>query len=395
MEGVRMSNRSNIQELAKVLVEKDCLEQAAAENFMRWMFDIANEALQTDKQVKVRWLGTFKVLTVKDRESVDVNTGERILIEGRDKISFTPDNILKEIVNKPFAQFETVTVNEGVDFTEIDEKFAMIPEPEVQNTLEAETEPETQAKEPLPEPLVSQRPEPEPQSEPESVQETKEDAAEEVPVLSGELEDEDWKKKKGKVEANKEDVPESAIADYSSYRVAVPRYVAVVVCFLILVLVIGMGCLAFNYGKMSAQRDYLAHQRDYLSAQLNTARKAARPSPKVPDVPSEEDSVQQELMKKAREDSARMAKVSKSVEPQPQQDKYDDDVRIRTGAYRIAGVAKTVKVKAGQTIGSISKAYLGPGMECYVEALNGVSKVTAGQEIKIPKLELKKKAKKQ
>lgn len=395
MEGMRMSNRSNIQELAKVLVEKDGLEQAAAENFMRWMFDIANEALQTDKQVKVRWLGTFKVLTVKDRESVDVNTGERILIEGRDKISFTPDNILKEIVNKPFAQFETVTVNEGVDFTEIDEKFAMIPELEVQNTLEAETEPETPAKEPLPESLVSQRPEPEPQSEPESVQETKEDAAEEVPVLSGELEDEDWKKKKGKVEANKEDVPESAIADYSSHRVAVPRYVAVVACFLILVLVIGMGWLAFNYGKMSAQRDYLAHQRDYLSAQLNTARKAARPSPKVPDVPSEEDSVQQELMKKAREDSARMAKVSKSVEPQPQQDKYDDDVRIRTGAYRIAGVAKTVKVKAGQTIGSISKAYLGPGMECYVEALNGVSKVTAGQEIKIPKLELKKKAKKQ
>lgn len=116
-------SKISLNDLAQRLAEKSGISLQDAELFIRKMFDVANEGLQSDKLVKMKWLGTFKVMAVKDRESVDVNTGERIIIEGRDKISFTPDNILKEIVNKPFAQFETVVVNDGVDFDEIDRKF--------------------------------------------------------------------------------------------------------------------------------------------------------------------------------------------------------------------------------------------------------------------------------
>lgn len=116
-------SKNSLNVLGKKLAEKTGLSQQEAELFIKKMFDVVNEGLQDDKQVKVKWLGTFKVTSVKDRESVDVNTGERIVIDGRDKISFTPDNILKEIVNKPFAQFETVVVNDGVEFDEIDKKF--------------------------------------------------------------------------------------------------------------------------------------------------------------------------------------------------------------------------------------------------------------------------------
>lgn len=120
---VKTMSKISLNDLAQRLAEKSGISLQDAELFIRKMFDVANEGLQSDKLVKMKWLGTFKVMAVKDRESVDVNTGERIIIEGRDKISFTPDNILKEIVNKPFAQFETVVVNDGVDFDEIDRKF--------------------------------------------------------------------------------------------------------------------------------------------------------------------------------------------------------------------------------------------------------------------------------
>ena len=116
-------SKNSLNGLADKLAEKSGLSQIEAELFIRKMFDVCHQGLAADKIVKMRWLGTFKVTSVKERESVDVNTGERIVIEGRDKISFTPDNILKEIVNRPFAQFETVIVNDGVDFESIDKKY--------------------------------------------------------------------------------------------------------------------------------------------------------------------------------------------------------------------------------------------------------------------------------
>lgn len=136
---VKTMSKISLSDLAQRLAEKSGISLQDAELFIRKMFDVANEGLQSDKLVKMKWLGTFKVMAVKDRESVDVNTGERIIIEGRDKISFTPDNILKEIVNKPFAQFETVVVNDGVDFDEIDRKFENAEEdgPVSDSTLES------------------------------------------------------------------------------------------------------------------------------------------------------------------------------------------------------------------------------------------------------------------
>ena len=129
--------KSSISLLAKAISSKRGLKQVEAERFVTKMFEVANQALDDDKQLKVRWLGSFKVAPVKDRESVDVNTGERIVIEGRDRISFTPDNILKEIINKPFAQFETVVVNDGVDFSDIDERFAQMKDEEEKKLTEA------------------------------------------------------------------------------------------------------------------------------------------------------------------------------------------------------------------------------------------------------------------
>ena len=139
MEGRKMS-KSSLSVLAKAVASKRGLTQAEAERFIATMFEVAGDGIQEDKLLKMKWLGTFKITSVKDRESVDVNTGERILIEGRDKISFTPDNILKEIINKPFAQFETVVVNDGIDFSDIDEKFANMEREEEELQLQKEQE---------------------------------------------------------------------------------------------------------------------------------------------------------------------------------------------------------------------------------------------------------------
>lgn len=133
-------SKSSLSVLAKAVASKRGLTQAEAERFIATMFEVAGDGIQEDKLLKMKWLGTFKITSVKDRESVDVNTGERILIEGRDKISFTPDNILKEIVNKPFAQFETVVVNDGIDFFDIDEKFANMEREEEELQLQKEQE---------------------------------------------------------------------------------------------------------------------------------------------------------------------------------------------------------------------------------------------------------------
>lgn len=492
MEETTMSSKSCIPALAKALVEKDGLKQADAENFVKAMFEVANDGLQTGKLVKVRWLGSFKVLAVKDRESVDVNTGERIVIEGRDKISFTPDNILKELVNKPFAQFETVTLNDDTDFTEIDNKFSanlspselgdvrdsqeepqvvkgiffnedvapdeknvsdgeeeFIPViPDLITLIEEKTKSEATSQD---EPLHEDNPlyeEDEPIEKEETLQEEKtlkEDISSDELAKVELLLDETPKEEESSVSPDSPDSPvEEEPVDLRTHMV-LPRYMVIAACSLIVVLVLGIGWFAFIYGKMSAQRDYLAHQSEYLASELESIKKQPAPVDTT-DSTVVEDSTQLELQRKAQEDSARMAKVSeaamnpdnlesedekksaaktetkssdkvdkkvkdknkikdktedkktkesKTSEPTTTPiDKYDSDVRVKTGAYRIVGVAQTVKARSGQSMSSISRTYLGAGMECYMEALNGTSKVTAGQEVKIPKLELKKKGKK-
>lgn len=473
-------SKFSLNTLGKLLADKSGLSQVEAELFIRKMFDVCNQGLEADKQVKIKWLGTFKVQATKDRESINVNTGERFTIEGRDKLTFTPDNILKEIVNKPFAQFETVVVNDGVNFDEIDEKFGeeqtedapaqvidfldeektATPNPEaVVNGSEKEKEKEAedelakqiaieQAKlERLKQAQLEQeRIQKEKQEQERLEQERLEQEKLEQERLEQErleqerLEQERLEQEKLElaqqqqalkavvepaVPASDESEEEEEEEESSnSHHIVIPRYLVVAVCLIVVALIGGMGWFAFNYGQMTAQRDHLAMQ-------LNQYHQA--PAKKVPAKPVAAPlSQEQKLRQKAMEDSIRMAKTAEAVKLAENSDEesanaekakqaeakakaeakekakdkaeekaaskiassqYDKDARVRTGAYRIIGVAQTVTVGAGQTLEQISTRYLGSGMECYVEALNGTSTVKAGQKIKIPKLELKKKKK--
>ena len=486
-------SKFSLNTLGKLLADKSGLSQVEAELFIRKMFDVCNQGLDADKQVKIKWLGTFKVQATKDRESINVNTGERFTIEGRDKLTFTPDNILKEIVNKPFAQFETVVVNDGVDFDEIDEKFG-----EEQTTEDAPSEVidflgEEEAATPNPDVVVT-----EPEKEKEKEKEDEDELSKQIALEQAKLEKlkqaklEQERIQKEKLEKEKQEqerleqekleqerleqekleqerlkqekleqerlkqekleqerleqerlelakqqqalkatvepaVPatneteEEDEETSNSHHIVIPRYLVVAVCLIVVALIGGMGWFAFNYGQMTAQRDHLAMQ---LSQYHQTPAKKA-PANAVAAPLSQE----QKLRQKAIEDSIRMAKTAEAVKLAEQSDEasdkaenakqdeakakakaaakegdkvasktessahYDKDVRVRTGAYRIVGVAQTVTVGAGQTLEQISTRYLGSGMECYVEALNGTSTVKAGQKIKIPKLELKKKKK--
>lgn len=505
-------SKISLSDLAQRLAEKSGISLQDAELFIRKMFDVANEGLQSDKLVKMKWLGTFKVMAVKDRESVDVNTGERIIIEGRDKISFTPDNILKEIVNKPFAQFETVVVNDGVDFDEIDRKFENAEEDGsvFDSTLECVPDSDNSSLESFVEQdspvtsgvidfldeenaapvsdemiVIGERLSQENVAEPEEKKpEGSEPAATEPavfkPAVSEPVESESAT---SELETKESEVPaqnevESVVSDEENEstlteetpssdeetdkrHIVLPRSLVVAASVVFLAMIGGFGWFAFNYGKMTAQRDHLALQLDNYQ-QIAAEKKAPAKS-----APTQEEI----LRKKAIEDSVRMAQASKAVkkaenaeqnmdaavdkqsidvksaeakknlevkkladaknladakrqvdakklaETKKQQEtkklaeakkkeetrkqaekhaaqassKYDQDARVRTGAYRIIGVSEVVTAREGQTIKSLSQKYLGPGMECYVEALNGTSLLKPGRKVKIPKLELKKK----
>ncbi len=409
-------SKSSIALLAKAISSKRGLKQAEAERFVAKMFEVANQALDEDKLLKVKWLGTFKVAPVKDRESVDVNTGERIVIEGRDKISFTPDSILKEIINKPFAQFDTVVVKDGVDFSDIDEKFAQMRDDEDAAMKEPVAVPsegiavEEPAAVPSEEVVVEEEVVPEtsltavaeetgelvsPEEDSLLADETQ-SSVEETPSVeetqSSKVE-EPMGESASEVEAEKPMATESESSGEDeivspTHHFVVPKYMVAVVLVLFVVLLGGMGWFAFNYGKMQAQRDHLAAQLVLAQKKRQLVRVAKKKTPAP--VVSQEDSVQAALKLKAKEDSARLAASSEAVKLA---EKYNGDPRVRTGAYRIVGVAQTVTVSGGQTLESLSKRYLGAGMECYVEALNGTSVVREGQKLKIPKLELKRKAK--
>lgn len=480
-------SKFSLNTLGKLLADKSGLSQVEAELFIRKMFDVCNQGLDADKQVKIKWLGTFKVQATKDRESINVNTGERFTIEGRDKLTFTPDNILKEIVNKPFAQFETVVVNDGVDFDEIDEKFGeeqtddapaqvidfldeektATPNPEVVVIgSEKEKEKEKEAEDELAKQIAIEQAKLErlkqAQLEQERIQKEKlekekqeqerleQERLEQERLEQERLEQERLEQERLKQERLEQEklelaqqqqalkaVVEPAVpaSDESeeeeeeeessnSHHIVIPRYLVVAVCLIVVALIGGMGWFAFNYGQMTAQRDHLAMQ-------LNQYHQT--PAKKVPAKPAAAPlSQEQKLRQKAMEDSIRMAKTAEAVKLAENSDEesanaekakqteakakaeakekakdkaeekatskiassqFDKDARVRTGAYRIIGVAQTVTVGAGQTLEQISTRYLGSGMECYVEALNGTSTVKAGQKIKIPKLELKKKKK--
>lgn len=460
-------SKNSLNGLADKLAEKSGLSQIEAELFIRKMFDVCHQGLAADKIVKMRWLGTFKVTSVKERESVDVNTGERIVIEGRDKISFTPDNILKEIVNKPFAQFETVIVNDGVDFESIDKKYEDSLEDEEQEESLEKPKPIIEVVEPTETPLPdvvseettqaeavsSSEPTtsgvidfldvPENPSEDSSVVVVGEDStiepqttvSQEVPTeeISSSVSDDiqaDSREDNSNAEIEAETDAEIESDDEVEIRrrhFIIPKYVVIIASFTLLLLIGGLGWFAFNYGQMAAQRDHLELQLAQYKTDMNVVAKPAN-------VKSQE----QLLQEKARQDSLRMAKANDAIKAAERDDslksaavdkeisvknlkademsaelkkksatdkkqdkaaehakvvsdKYDSDPRVRTGAYRIVGVDQVVTVGEHQTLATLSKRYLGPGMECYIEACNGTSTIKSGQKVKIPKLELKKK----
>ena len=554
-------SKSSLSVLAKAVASKRGLTQAEAERFIATIFEVAGAGIQEDKLLKMKWLGTFKITSVKDRESVDVNTGERILIEGRDKISFTPDNILKEIINKPFAQFETVVVNDGVDFSDIDEKFAnMEREEELQLqkeqelqllkgqechdeevvqeeqnaelpqkaelSQEAEHSQEVELNEELPqeakksqeslldaelesqeggqkdelpqevntpiseetvalsselknaeiseddipetsEDNISQTSEDDiPETSEDNISQTSEDTIskteengipEEVGMLishlkengsaAEEIERVEEAKVKEEAEAPKaaeahvektpaeekivvsqSDVENKKQSEYDEtldedeayasdrHHFVIPKYVVALVCVVFVALLGGLCWFAFIYGKMQARQEQMEMQLKAIKPQpqpkpkpkvvapVDTAKSVASLDDKTgaenapvngAQVNNEQtDHSQLAMKKKAKQDSIRMVQANNAVKMAEKASEYLNDPRIRTGAYRIVGVEKTVTAKSGQTLAGLSKLYLGPGMECYMQAINGCSEIKSGQKVKIPKLELKRKGKK-
>lgn len=537
-------SKSSLSVLAKAVASKRGLTQAEAERFIATMFEVAGDGIQEDKLLKMKWLGTFKITSVKDRESVDVNTGERILIEGRDKISFTPDNILKEIINKPFAQFETVVVNDGIDFSDIDEKFANMEREEEELQLQKEQEchdeevvqEEQNAEQPQKEELSREEEQPREEEHSQEVelnedlsqeakksqeslldaelqsqeggqkdelsQEVNTPISEETVALSSELKNAEISEddisetsednisqtsddtiskteengipeevgmlishlKKNEFEAEEiekveetkvkeeAEVPKAAEAHvektpaeakvvvsqsnvenkkqpeydetldedeaYASdhHHLVIPKYVVALVSVVFVALLGGLCWFAFIYGKMQARQEQMEMQLKAIKPQpqpkpkptvvapVDTAKSVASSDDKTDAENAlangaqanneQTDHAQLAMKKKAKQDSIRMAQANNAVKMAEKASVYLNDPRIRTGAYRIVGVEKTVTAKSGQTLAGLSKLYLGPGMECYMQAINGCSEIKPGQKVKIPKLELKRKGKK-
>ena len=384
MEDCRMSKVS-ITELASKLMEKHGLKRTEAELFIRQFVGVINDGLKNDKSVKVKGLGTFKVQAVSARKSVDVNTGEAIVIEGRDKISFTAEAVMRDLVNAPFAQFETVIVNDGVDFSEIDAK----------NQAD-----NTEAKEPTP------TVEPTPAAEPEPA------VVEPTPIVEPTPAVEDSDSDTDELEAKSK-----------SYKNTIIVLASSLACVVILA-VVGFVYMFSQIEKRDNRIAHLETQTATLADRMMKTHMSPAPAANQPAANDEADNIlaanEQKIeaaQKADKENNLKTAEAKPEPKAEPKaatkptaeakahaaksapsilsQSAYDKDPRVRTGAYVITGIANTVTVKAGQTMSSLSKTYLGPGMECYLEAVNGGNReLKAGEKIKIPALKTKKSLKK-
>lgn len=466
---------SRLSELAGLVASKYDMSAREAESFFQTMIEVINDGLQSEKLVKVKGLGTFKVTTVNARESIDVNSGERITIGGREKISFTPDAAMRDLVNRPFSQFETVVVNEGVSFDEIDSKYKEDPAPV--ETVEPIEEEKPAPPEPI-EPIKPIKPievEPTPpapvepvEEEPVSYNNIMNNVKEEIidTTMNNIEKDEDLKFDEYGYVIEHENDPVWLNEQLQKKKKIVKWLVAALVALLL--------CSTVTIFLMSREIQSRGHRIESLIAQIDHGKqKSVNHAPRLTataqaveeDAPkSREDQIREETVrqlneydkmvednadaarehfnrqeeairaveKKATEiydnqdkmfkkdaekrkheeaqraenmrkqDAKRMAEIvkkaneAKGIDVKTANevkgyDKYNQDPRVRLGAYVITGIATTVTVLKGQTLSSISKAHLGPGMECYVEAVNGgIKEVTAGQEVKIPALKTKK-----
>ena len=415
---------AKVNDFARELSEKYGLSLGDAYDFVSAMFDVVKEELDgADSSVKIKGFGTFKVSAVGARASVDVNTGERIIIDGRNKISFTPEVLLRDRVNRPFVQFETVVLNDGIDFSEIDEEseeeLDSVTETEPQEVQLSPTAPTSQpTDQSTDQPTLSEQPQgvqlsstaPTGQStgqsaNPQSPSETASkavnteehrDMARRLMTPKTETIEEDSEELDDKTTATAPEADDEGIV-IGGCRQRSPRimYVLTIASFIILVS-LGIG-MYFLYQRIEEKNHVIDRLESRLYAQQEAAERAdAQPAVAVKDTIVSNDSLR--AAEKAKKDSiaasksAAEAKVShSSAAPSTATtpSDYNYDTRVRTGAYIIVGVAKTVTVQPGQTLASISKAYLGEGMECYVEVLNNRHSVKAGEKLKIPQLKLK------
>ena len=416
-------SKVSITELASKLMEKHGLKRTEAELFIRQFVGVINDGLKNDKSVKVKGLGTFKVQAVSARKSVDVNTGEAIVIEGRDKISFTAEAVMRDLVNAPFAQFETVIVNDGVDFSEIDAKNqadnteAKEPTPAVEPTPVAEPEPAVVEPAPVAEPeptVVEAAPaaEPEPTVEPAPVAEPEPAVVEPTPIVEPTPAVEDSDSDTDELEAKSK-----------SYKNTIIVLASSLACVVILA-VVGFVYMFSQIEKRDNRIAHLETQTATLADRMMKTHMSPAPTANQPAANDEADNIlaanEQKIeaaQKADKENNLKTAEAKPEPKAEPKaatkptaeakahaaksapsilsQSAYDKDPRVRTGAYVITGIANTVTVKAGQTMSSLSKTYLGPGMECYLEAVNGGNReLKAGEKIKIPALKTKKSLKK-
>lgn len=413
---------TSLNEFAKSLTDKYGLSDNDALNFLKEMFAVITDELRNGSDatsVKVKGLGTFRMQSVNPRVSVDVNTGERILIDGRYKIVFTPEAMLRDRVNSPFAQFETFVVNEGIDFSQVDEEENEgitsleetssddVPSDEILSE-DIPSEPPVTLEEPSSsdEPISSEEPSLSEESSSEDIQEGEENpkdnaqfdsahtaahAASDVAVA--------LMRKPTKESEDKADEADNYVQGNECHRQRVKMW-RYVLTFSVVVLVAIAG-IVFYFNKFANDNIRRIEQLE------SKARVNVSPAPKVKSKPAAAvKAVSQKVDTMAVVPSVPKSKVVTEQEPSSVKEisivkdagaqaahkstlSYDSDSRIRTGAYMIVGVSKRVKLQKGQTLKSLSKFYLGEGMECYVEAVNNYRELKAGDMVNIPALKLK------
>ena len=384
-------NKLTLNNIAKVLVEKNGLEPKEAMMFTTAMFDLIHDRLNEEGIVKVKGLGTFKMIRVEARESINVRTGERVLIDSHAKITFTPDAVMKELVNKPFSQFETVVLNDDVEFTDMKSEETT---DETNNSEQSESlvdvvseggTPEP-APEPAPEPVAEPTPEPAPVVAPEPVAEPTPEPApgvapeptREVPEPTVPSADEESEENTSAVQTCYEEDEEESYWH---------RNIGWAFLVLVLMAASAVGGYLYGVGQIPSQ-----------TAMADTVS-AVKVNPVVTDTLVNDslkaDSVAVKTEAK-HEDKAASEEQPQEKTSQNLHDKYAEmDARVRTGAYKITGLDREVKVRAGDNLKRIARRELGSDdMVCYIEVfnkMNASAELKEGQTIKIPALKLKKK----
>ncbi len=496
-------SKTTIKELASSLSEKHDLSKADAERFVAAIFEVINDGLEDDKLVKVKGLGAFKIIGVAARKSVDVNTGEPIVIEGRNKISFTPDASMRDDVNKPFSQFETVAINDGVDFSSIDNEYGngtestsekeveISPEIIVDNVNKAEeetteeriVETKTDAEVFSAEQIEENKETQKEQLEEENIVEahttneenideentTNKEIVDEANIANEEIVDEANIANEEIVDeanianeeivdeaniANEEIVDEANIANEASIasektveneniaeeeaagKANTEKEISLVKdteeseverktiddeethknhalkALMITAVVIVIGCLCGGYylftqiQRRDSHIEMLEKQMRLVAQHQKKKQVTTKPNDQARNAQQAQDStasktdIEKEAARQVQQVEGKQEPAQADSKPETLkadgkqaalQDQYNKDVRIRTGAYVIVGIKKTVTVRPGQTMDGISRLNLGPGMECYIEAVNGGKReLKAGESINIPELKLKK-----